>query len=429
MEEEQEIQLYSEEVRDILSHPPKAIFTWGNTILFGFISLLLALSWFIKYPDVLQGEAVLYSGNPPVFIAPQINENITKIIKENNDDVKQNEWLAILGNNASVSQIKKLDSILNFIKSINYDVEELILHDLPLLNLGEIQPQYNALVSTFRRFKHHEEDGNFSVQSSLQNLQLSEINNLFRIALRDLEISVKEHEIATAFYETNKALFDKGVIANRELETIELQKLQALRNYESRQSAVAQLRSQRSSLISQMKNMEHSEEESHLNSTIQLVQEMKSVEIAYEAWLKKYVLTSPIDGRLVYLENVFENKFVTMNQNLFSIVSEYTIEDFKCFIKIPIQNSGKVEIGQKINISLLGFPQSEYGILNGVLENISEIPNENNYLITASIINQESSFKKINFKHNMAGIASIITEDLNLASRLIYQLRDLFNQK
>lgn len=427
MEKEEEIHIYSEEVRDILSHPPRAIFTWGNTILFGFISLLLVLSWFIKYPDVIQGEALLISENPPVFIAPQISENITVLFKENNDEVDTNEWLAVLGTNAEVHQVKILDSILNYVKSINYDVEELLLYELPLLNLGEIQPQYNALLNTFKRFKHHEEDGNFYDQSRLQNLQLSEINNLLSIALRDLDISIKEYEIATAFYETNKQLFDKGVIAKRELESIELQKLQALRNFESRQSSVAQLRSQKSSLISQMKNMEHSEGESHLNSTIQLIESIKSVEIAYETWTKKYVLKSPIEGRLVYLENVFENRYVTMNQNLFSIVTDYRLDDFKCIIKIAIQNSGKVEIGQKINIALSGYPQSEFGVLNAVLENISEIPNENNYLITASLLNQETAFKKINFKHNMVGMASIITEDLNLASRLIYQLRDLLN--
>ena len=45
MEELQDdLKIYSEEVRDVLSAPPKAIFKWGNTILLVFILLLLFLS-------------------------------------------------------------------------------------------------------------------------------------------------------------------------------------------------------------------------------------------------------------------------------------------------------------------------------------------------------------------------------------------------
>ena len=40
------LKIYSEEVRDVLSDPPKAILRWGNTILFGFIMILLLISWF-----------------------------------------------------------------------------------------------------------------------------------------------------------------------------------------------------------------------------------------------------------------------------------------------------------------------------------------------------------------------------------------------
>lgn len=46
MENSEEVfDIYSEEVRDVLSNPPKTIFKWGNTILFGFLIILIALSW------------------------------------------------------------------------------------------------------------------------------------------------------------------------------------------------------------------------------------------------------------------------------------------------------------------------------------------------------------------------------------------------
>ena len=52
MEELQDdLKIYSEEVRDVLSAPPKAIFKWGNTILLVFILLLLFTRW-VKLNDL-----------------------------------------------------------------------------------------------------------------------------------------------------------------------------------------------------------------------------------------------------------------------------------------------------------------------------------------------------------------------------------------
>ena len=37
------LKIYSEEVRDVLSDPPKTILKWGNSILLGFITLLFSI--------------------------------------------------------------------------------------------------------------------------------------------------------------------------------------------------------------------------------------------------------------------------------------------------------------------------------------------------------------------------------------------------
>ena len=59
MEEEikDELNIYSEGVRDVLSEPPKSIFRWGNTILFVFIAVVIFLSWLIKYPEIVTARA------------------------------------------------------------------------------------------------------------------------------------------------------------------------------------------------------------------------------------------------------------------------------------------------------------------------------------------------------------------------------------
>ena len=87
--------------------------------------------------------------------------------------------------------------------------------------------------------------------------------------------------------------------------------------------------------------------------------------------------------------------------------------------KVQIAGSGKIKIGQKINIKFDNYPYGEYGIIEGSVQSISLIPKENTYNVTAQLLNGllTSYGKKLEFKSEMSGQAEIITEDLRLIER------------
>ena len=96
---------------------------------------------------------------------------------------------------------------------------------------------------------------------------------------------------------------------------------------------------------------------------------------------------------------------------------------------MPIINSGKVKLGQTVNIKLLGFPENEYGVLLGIVTNISDVPNEDFYLVKVNLKEGlKTTFnKEITFNQNIEGNAGIITEDLRLIERFVYTLTKAFN--
>ncbi len=99
MEELQDdLKIYSEEVRDVLSAPPKAIFKWGNTILLFFIFLLGLLSWFIKYPDIIRAEVLITTQTPPEKLVARTTGKIQKIWIKNQEKVTANTPIAIIEN-------------------------------------------------------------------------------------------------------------------------------------------------------------------------------------------------------------------------------------------------------------------------------------------------------------------------------------------
>ena len=88
-------------------------------------------------------------------------------------------------------------------------------------------------------------------------------------------------------------------------------------------------------------------------------------------------------------------------------------------------------MGQTVNIRLANYPDREFGMIKGSIRVISLTPDkEGNLLINVSLPQGlETSYKKqISFQQEMSGTADIITEDLRLIERLLYQFRDIFKR-
>ena len=418
----------SDYVNEVLEKTPNTIIAWGNTFFLFFLVLILLLSWFIKYPDVVNSDIVLTTKNPPIFLASKMEGKIDTIFKGNNQNVNIDDWVAVIGSNANLHDVFILKEILDTITKIDYNIENIVNIDFPILNVGEIQSNYNILVKSVEKFKHHERDGNFTIQKDLNRLQLQEYNNLLQGAIRDKEISLKELEVARKDLNRNKVLLEKGVISQKDFENVELRYLQSIRAVEGNVSRISQIRSQKASIKGRGKDMEHGEEETHLNSELDILEAIKLTELNFIEWTKKHVLQSTIKGRVNYLDFFFENQYITSGKILVSVIPDYDNKDYFGIAKMPLQNSGKVALGQKVNIKLLGYPENEFGMILGVIESISDIPNEDVYLVKVKLKKGlETTFdKEISFKQNIKGTAEIITEDLRLIERFVYTLTQAF---
>lgn len=98
-------------------------------------------------------------------------------------------------------------------------------------------------------------------------------------------------------------------------------------------------------------------------------------------------------------------------------------------LKTPSFNSGKLLLGQTVNIKLENYPDAEFGILEGNIKNISLITDKDGfYIVDVSLPPKliTTYHKEIEFKQEMLGMAEIITEDLRLIERFFYQFKEIF---
>ena len=140
----EELNIYSEEVKDVLSKPPKTLFRWGNTILLIFIIIIFMLSWLIKYPDIVVAKAILTTEIPPQKEFAIVSGKIDSLFVKNYQEVTKNTPLAIIENTANYKDVFFLKSILDTIQiqkqSFYFPIDE-----LPILFLGEIDAAFPYL--------------------------------------------------------------------------------------------------------------------------------------------------------------------------------------------------------------------------------------------------------------------------------------------
>ncbi len=150
-----------------------------------------------------------------------------------------------------------------------------------------------------------------------------------------------------------------------------------------------------------------------------LIQSYAQLRNVVESWKQKYVLKSRMKGIVSYISVWNEHQNILNGELLFTIVP-LDSKNYIAKIKAPMRNSGKIQKGQKVNIKLLNFPATEYGILTAIVESVSSSPNEEGFYIVKVVLNDRlvTSYNiEIPFKNEMTGTAEIITKDLRLIER------------
>ena len=238
-------------------------------------------------------------------------------------------------------------------------------------------------------------------------------------------MSFKEKDV-----KRSKTLFDKGVISAQDYENKQLEYAQAERNYKNFESSISQIREAISNTRQTSKGTEINkikEEMTLLKGVIQSFNQLKKV---IRDWENRYVLTSGIDGTVSFLNIWSKNQTVNQGDLVFTIIPEEN-SSYVAKLKTPAQNSGKVIIGQRVNIKLQNYPDTEFGVLNGAVKRISLIPDKDgNYFIDVELPKKliTSYNKEIEFRQEMLGSAEIITEDLRLIERFFYQFRGILER-
>ncbi|QCE40405.1 HlyD family secretion protein [Psychroserpens sp. NJDZ02] len=423
----EEIKLRSEQVQDILSYVPHWMIRYGNLLFLGLIILFFSLSWLIKYPDVITTEALLTTQVPPEKLIAQSTGKLNHILIKDNDLIAKNTPLAIIENNSNFADVYKLKSIVDTIKvntkSFNFPVDQ-----LPVLFLGDIDTQYALFENNYIQYTLNKDLKPFSNEALAHKTSISELHrrlksNKEQLALNRSQLALKRKDLTRY-----KTLFEKGTIARIEYENKQIEFLQAEQNLKSFESSISQLRESIGNANKSSKGTEINKTKEEMILLKSVIQSFRQLKKAIRDWETNYVLKSNINGKVSFSNYWSTHQTVNQGDLVFTIIPSKS-STFIAKLKTPAINSGKLKIGQTVNIKLENYPEAEFGTLQAKVNHITLIPDqEGYYLIRAKLPNNLiTSYKKpIEFKQEMRGSAEIITEKLRLTERFFYQVKDIF---
>ncbi|MCF8359377.1 MAG: HlyD family secretion protein [Prolixibacteraceae bacterium] len=425
MEQNKNIELRNDEVRDILKKMPHWTIRWGITIILVAVALLLLFSYLYRYPDLINSEVVISATNPPAAMKARSTGKITGIYVGDGQKTVPGEILAVIENPALLTDIQQLEEYLKSMKDffLNFNIED--FQEPPVdLELGYVQSSFTdlaKLVSDYRFFiqqKYYGErltalDGQIEMQQQLSE-RLEEQKQLQEQRL----------QLATKSFERDSVLFNKRTIPELEYE-------QSKESWLSSKMAFENIRSQWVSVRSGIYELKQQKAQLQLDYDNQLKTYKTAIAQAYTLlqsaindWYLLYVLKSPIEGTVSFSKVWALNQNVTQGETVMTIVPDDPLGiSGKAYV--PVIGAGKVKPGQRVNIKLANYPYMEYGMLIGKVKRKAPVPVDNYYAIEIELPDSlvTNYGNTLEMQQELLGVAEIITNDRRLIERIVYPIK------
>lgn len=425
------IELRSDEVKEILERMPNWIIRSGTTLFFVVIFAVVIGSWFFRYPDIIYSKLVLTSLNPPAELVARSNGQIQNLYVVDNQEVKKGDLLAIIENPAVNDDVFVLKTKMAEFHSHLTGVDGIKSNLLEgNFRLGEIQSYYNGFLKSYVDYQRFFDLDYYDRKIASYRDQISKYNLYYDRQYQQKVISESELAISKKQFTRDSSLFIRGVISQSDFQNARKQYLEQNYAFHGTRSSLASTQISISEVNQQIIDLELNKENERKELQNLLIQSFDNLKAQINIWEQKYVLTTPINGKVSF------NRFYSSNQNVKTGERVFTVlpsDSTKIIarVELGVQGAGKVKIGQRVNIKLNNYPYLEYGMLEGTIRSISKVPEDQKYSLDVDFPNGlvTNYGIELDFAQQIEGQAEIITGDLRLLQRIFNPIRSLIKER
>ncbi|HMI02722.1 MAG TPA: HlyD family efflux transporter periplasmic adaptor subunit [Pedobacter sp.] len=411
----------SELAQEFISRKSGVLEQWSLFIFLVVLLLLLASTWFIQYPDIIETRAILTAENAPKEIISIQDGRLVKLFIHNNKEVAKNQIIAWIENTASHEEIidlsKQLDSSTLW---LNSDKPEKVfkLFNKSYNDLGEIQPRYQQFIVSWQLYNDYLINGFYLRKKQKLEEDILTLNGMRKTIESQKSLTEKDLSLAKETFNANKSLFEKQVLSNEEFRNAESR-------YVNKEMVVPQLEA--SILGNETLLRDKSKEIEQLNhdmiqQKVIFQQAIQSLKSEVSEWLRKYVIKAPIEGKISFIVSMQENKHLQSGR----ILGYVNPVENRFYVETHLsqKNFGKIDTGLSVQLRFDAYPYQELGFIEGKLQYISNVPSDSGFLANIKLNNGliTNNNNRIPYKNGLKANAIIITKNMRLLQRFYYDL-------
>lgn len=418
-------ELINNQVDEVLNKPPAWLVRWGTSMFFGILVLLIGITWFVKYPDLVTSSISLKSVNQPKSVIAKNGGRLEKLFVQDGMQIQENDILAYFESTANHKEVLALEKVINELVLYATDEELTKIHraEIPIyFSLGELQRSYQVFQEALVRSKTSLVNGTLVQKKSTVAKDIDIYNSINQNALAQLELQSQDLELSKKEWASKQRLQEKGFVSKIEVQNAESTYLNKLQAYEQSKANLENTKMSKNQKFQEILELDKTIDEQR-NGLFQAIYTLKS---EIEAWKQQYVAFAPTNGKVNFMANLQENQMLKAGEEILYVLPDNS--SFYGEMKVGQYNFGKVIQGQEVIVKLQSYPFQEFGTVKGRLEAISEMPTDTTYLLKVAFPDGlvTSSNNELSFRNGMAGTGEIVTEDLRLMEKFVFNVKKSF---
>jgi multidrug resistance efflux pump len=426
------VDVRSEEMDEILTMIPGVLVRYGISAVFGTLAILLVISWFIAYPDVVKGKVVLTTPTPPVRVVARAPGEVERVFVADRATVAPGAPLVLLRSPARYADVTALATALDRLEPSLVGGGPVPAADLnPRMVLGDVQPAYTAFLQAYSDYRVFTDDGFHAQKVASLRRQVADHESLRgRLAAQQ---TVQEQQLALAERARDRVrqMAAQQLAATADVEKAEQDFLQTRYAVENGRSALTSNEIQLTSSQSALLDLEQRRSGDGQRLLTELRSAHRQLRAAMATWEQQYLVRAPVAGTVSYFRDLNENQYVAAAEALVAVVPSGS--ELVGRVQLQGAGAGKVAVGQRVLVRLEGYPYRQYGVLEGRVQSVSQLGfeqgerSEVTYRAVVSLSNglMTSYGRRLQFREEMRGDIDVITEDMRLLERLFNQFRSL----
>ncbi|MRG46979.1 HlyD family efflux transporter periplasmic adaptor subunit [Chitinophaga sp. SYP-B3965] len=409
----------SEMAQEIISHKPGFMEKWALLIFMSIFLLLVTISWFIRYPDIIEVRAKLTAVNAPKEIICLREGRLVKLFIQNKKEVVKGQVIGYIESTADHDEVlalsKQLDSGI-YLFNTRQLKEAARLFQQQYNNVGSIQQEYRQFVIAWQLFNDYMINGFYSRKATMLENDVISLDNTRNFMLTQKKLTQQDMEFAKETYEMKESLSKENVLSKEEFR----QEKSRLANKEMTipllEIALISNETQKREKIRELDQLDHDRMQQQLSFQHALLSLKNSV----DEWKKVYVIQAPISGSIFFTVALQENQFLQQGKQIGFISpgdNRYYAETI-----LPQANFGKIDTGLTVQLRFDAYPFQEIGFVEGIISYVSSVPSDSGFLTTIRLDNGliTNTNNPLAFKNGLTATAIILTKNMRFLERLYY---------